>query len=236
MSVPQDIQELKRRAALAALEFVQDGMVVGLGTGSTARELILALAERVKGGFQITGVPTSRETAALARQYGIPLLDDEAAWSIDVAIDGADQVDPSFNLIKGGGGALLREKIVAAAARRFVVVVDHSKRVPVLGHPFPLPVEVMPFGLRRTARHIEDLGIKTVLREKDGRAFRTDSDHYILDLHIERIEDPAALERTLTLIPGVVETGLFVGRTGVLIVGTPGGIEVLTTEGHDGPL
>ncbi|MEK6617320.1 MAG: ribose 5-phosphate isomerase A, partial [Nitrospirota bacterium] len=144
------------------------------------------------------------------------------------AIDGADQVDSQLNLIKGGGGALLREKIVAAAARQLVIVVDHTKRASVLGHPVPLPVEVVPFGWRSTARRIEALGGKAVIRERGGQIFKTEFGHYILDLHIDRIEDPAGLEARLNRIPGVVENGLFVGRTTVLIVGTPRGVEVQT--------
>ena len=236
MNHPQDIEALKRQAALAAVDYVHDGMVVGLGTGSTARHVILALAERVKAGLHITGIPTSHQTAELARTNGIPLFQQEDTWAIDVAIDGADQVDPNLNLIKGGGGALLKEKIVASAARELVIVVDHTKRVPVLGNPFPLPVEIMPFGWGSTARLIENLGIKAVIRRRDGDLFRTEGGHYILDLHVERIEDPVALEGTLNLIPGIVETGLFVGKTDVLIVGTPQGVDIRKAEHKRGSL
>jgi ribose 5-phosphate isomerase A len=201
-------------------------MVVGLGTGSTARYVVLALGERVKAGLTIRGVPTSRDTAELARQAGIPLLETEDSWAIDVDIDGADQVDPLLNLIKGGGGALLKEKIVAMAARQVIIVVDHTKLVPALGNSFPLPVEVVPFGWGSTARQMDALGMKPVLRERNGRIFRTEAGHYILDLHLGRIENPAELETRLNLIPGVVETGLFVGRTDILMVGTPQGVEV----------
>lgn len=221
------LDELKRQAAIKAVDHVRDGMVVGLGTGSTARHVIVALGERVKKGLRIKGVPTSQETAKLARKAKIPLLQNDEVWPIDVAIDGADQVDPHFNLVKGGGGALLKEKIVAAAAQRFVVVVDHTKRVSVLGGTFPLPVEVMPFGWRNTARQIDALGGKTELRKKNGKIFVTEARHYILDVHFARIHDPAALEAALNRIPGVVENGLFVARTSVLIVGTPAGVEEL---------
>ncbi len=220
-----NLELLKQQAAVKAAESIRDGMVVGLGTGSTARHVILALGERVKKGLRIKGVPTSQDTAKLARKAKIPLLQNDEVWPIDVAIDGADQVDPHFNLIKGGGGALLKEKIVAAAAQRFVVVVDHTKRVPVLGGSFPLPVEVMPFGWRNTARQIDALGGKAELRKRNGRIFMTEARHYILDVHFERIHDPAALEAALNRIPGVVENGLFVARTSVLIVGTPTGVE-----------
>ncbi len=232
MTQPPDTDALKRQAALASIEYVHHGDVVGLGTGSTARHVVLALGERVKEGLGIIGVPTSHETAELARHHGIPLLDTEDPWSIDVAIDGADQVDPHLNLIKGGGGALLKEKIVAQAARELVIIVDHTKLVPVLGSTFPLPVEVVPFGWASTVRQIERLGLKAVIRERNGQYYKTEAGHYILDLHIERIDDPAKLEVELNLIPGVVETGLFVGRTSVLIVGTPNGIEVQKSNNY----
>jgi ribose 5-phosphate isomerase A len=222
----ENLDELKKKAALRAVEYVHNGMVVGLGTGSTAKYVILALGEKVKKGLKITGVATSRETAALAKKAKIRLLPDDDVWPIDVAIDGADQVDPLFNLIKGGGGALLKEKIVAAAAKQFVVVVDHTKRVWVLGGAFPLPVEVIPFGWRDTARQIEALGGTAGLRKRQGKTFVTESGHYILDVTINRIDEPATLERKLNQIPGVVENGLFVGRTSVLIVGAPHGVEV----------
>ena len=221
-----NLDDLKRQAAVKSVEFVRDGMVVGLGTGSTARHMIIALGERVKQGLRVKGVPTSRETAGLARQHGIELIETEDQWSIDVTIDGADQADPQLNLIKGGGGALLKEKVVAAAARRLIIVVDHTKCVPVLGSPFHLPVEVVPFGWGSTARQIDALGYKAVLRMKDGAIFRTEAGHYILDVEIARIDKPAELELQLNALPGVVETGLFVGRTDTLIVGAPHGVEV----------
>lgn len=221
-----DLEALKRMAAEAAVRYVKDGQVVGLGTGSTAKYVILALGERMKTGLRITGVPTSHETAELARRSGIPLLETENAWAIDVDIDGADQVDPQLNLVKGGGGALLKEKIVAAAAKQVIIVVDHTKRVPCLGNSFPLPVEVIPFGWGSTAKQLEALGLKPALRERNGQIFKTEAGHYILDLHLGRIEQPAELETRLNLVPGIVETGLFVGRTDLLIVGAPGGVEV----------
>ncbi len=223
-----DLDGLKKDAALKAMEFVRDEMVVGLGTGSTAKHLVIALGQQVRAGMKLRGVPTSQETAALAREVGIPLLDSENRWEIDVAIDGADQVDPAFNLIKGGGGALLKEKIVAASAKQFIVMVDHTKQVPVLGGSFPLPIEVIPFGWGSTAREIEALTkSRVVLRERNGTPFRTEAGNMIVDVHIDRIAQPGELETALNLIPGVVETGLFVGRTNVLIVGTPQGVRVL---------
>ncbi|MCX5725083.1 MAG: ribose-5-phosphate isomerase RpiA [Nitrospirae bacterium] len=221
-----DLDALKRAAALKAVEFVRDGMVVGLGTGSTAKHMILALGEKVRAGMKLRCVPTSKETATLAREQGLTLIDADNAWVIDVAIDGADQVDPAFNLIKGGGGALLKEKIVAASAKQFIVLVDQTKRVPVLGGSFPLPIEVIPFGWGSTAREIEALTKSpVVLRERNGSPFHTEAGHVILDVHLARIDNPCELETALNLIPGVVETGLFVGRTDLLIVGTPNGVE-----------
>ncbi len=226
MTQSQDLDQLKKAAALKAVEFVRDGMVVGLGTGSTAKHVVLALGEKVRAGMKLRGVPTSQETAALARQSGIMLIDTDNRWVIDVAIDGADQADPAFNLIKGGGGALLKEKIVAASAKQFVVVVDYTKRVPVLGGSFPLPIEIIPFGWGSTAREIETVTkSRVVLRERNAGPFKTEAGNLIVDVHLARIDQPQDLEATLNQIPGVVETGLFVGRTNVLIVGTPQGVE-----------
>jgi len=227
MTPPYDLDSEKRQAALKATEFVRDGMVVGLGTGTTSKHLILALGERVRAGLKIQAVPTSHDTAALARQSGIPLIESDNAWMIDVAIDGADQVDPQLNLVKGGGGALLKEKIVAAAAKQFIVMVDHTKLVPGLGGSFPLPIEVVPFGWGSTARNIAEVsGGNAVLRERNGTVFQTEAGHVILDLHMPKIDDPATLEIELNQIPGIVETGLFIGRTSILIVGHAQGVDV----------
>ena len=229
MTQAADLDVQKRQAALRAVEYVTDGMIVGLGTGTTAKHLIEALGERVRRGLNIQAVPTSHRTATLARQSGIALIESDSAWTIDVAIDGADQVDPGFNLVKGGGGALLKEKIVAAAARRFIVMVDHTKLVPALGGSFPLPIEVGPFGWGSTARHIERVsGGTTVLRQRSGVIFETEAGHVILDLHMPKIEDPASLEFELNQIPGIVETGLFIGRTTILVVGRAQGVDVTT--------
>jgi len=226
-----DLDSLKKAAALKAVEFVRDGMVVGLGTGSTAKHMVIALGEKVRAGMTLRGVPTSQETAALARQSGIPLIDTENRWEIDVAIDGADQVDPAFNLIKGGGGALLKEKIVAASAKQFIVLVDHTKQVPVLGGSFPLPIEIIPFGWGSTAREIERLTkSRVVLRERNGAPFKTEAGNLIVDVHLASIEQPADLEIALNQIPGIVETGLFVGRTDILIVGKASGTETFRAK------
>ena len=225
-----DLDHLKKAAARKAIEFVRDGMVVGLGTGSTAKHFLVALGEQVRAGMKLRGVPTSQETAVLARQSGIPLIDTENRWEIDVAIDGADQVDSNFNLIKGGGGALLKEKIVAASAKQFIVMVDYTKQVSVLGGSFPLPIEVIPFGWGSTAREIETLTkSRVVLRERNGTPFKTEAGHFIVDVHIDRIDNPQSLEMALNQIPGIVEPGLFVGRTDVLLVGTVDGVEVYKT-------
>lgn len=223
----QDLDKLKKAAALKAVEFVRDGMVVGLGTGSTAKHMVSALGEKIRAGMRLRGVPTSKETAILAIQQGIVLIDTDNAWVIDIAIDGADQVDPNFNLIKGGGGALLKEKIVAASAKQFIVLVDHTKRVPVLGGSFPLPIEVIPFGWGSTAREIEALTqSRVVLRERNGAPFKTEAGNMIVDVHLARIDQPKDLEIALDQIPGVVESGLFVGRTDLLIVGSANGVEL----------
>lgn len=224
-STPLTPDRQKALAAHKAMEFVQDGQILGLGTGSTVHHFLTALGKRVQQGLRVRGVPTSQATAVYARQLGIPLLSNEEPWDIDVAVDGADQVDPHLNLIKGGGGALLREKIVAKAAQQFIVIVDQAKQVPSLGLHFPLPVEIVPFGWRTTQRHLENLGWQSPLRQKAGQPFLTDNGNYIMDLHIPEIADPAALELSLNQIPGVVECGLFVMMTSLVITGT-----------NDGPL
>ena len=227
-SSPQDL--LKKAAAERALEFIHDNSVVGLGTGSTIRYLLEGLANRVKEGLRIRGVPTSKATAAMATQMGIPIFQDEDEWTIDVTVDGADQVDPHFNLIKGGGGALLREKIVAKAARKFIVIVDAGKQVSALGSSFPLPVEIVPFGWPHTARLLTRLGFQAALRKKNGSVVVTDNGNYILDLAPKEISNPSELAVRLNQIPGVVENGLFTGMTSTLIVGKEQGTEVFHSQ------
>lgn len=199
-----------------AVEYIKDGMVVGLGTGSTAYYTIKKLGELVRYGMNITGVPTSEQTAVLAKEEGITLVDFKDLIVIDVAIDGADQVDSDLNLIKGGGGALLREKIIANAASTFIVIADSSKRANQLG-AFPLPVEVLPFGAEITSRKIAALGCKPKLRVSEGQPFITDNGNYILDCDFERIESPGDLEMKLNMIPGVLENGLFVNSAARMI-------------------
>lgn len=221
-------EALKKNVAEAAVEYVRDGQIVGLGTGSTIRHVMVKLAERVKQGLCITGIPTSIETERLAIEAGIPLLASDGEWAVDLALDGADQVDLQLNLIKGGGGALLKEKIVAGAAKRFVVLVDETKLVPVLGGPFPLPVEVVQFGWRVTAKHLEEFGCRVAPRMKDGAHFVTETGHYILDLSFTKIEAPDKLELDMEKVPGVVTTGLFVKRADLVLVATQQGIRTLS--------
>lgn len=217
--------EAKREAALKALELVQPRMTLGLGTGSTAAHFVRGLGERMQAGLVITGaVATSEATAALARQAGVPLLEPGPETRFDLAVDGADEIDPALTLIKGGGGALLREKIVAAAAARFVVIADAGKRVPRLGR-FPLPVEVTPFAWALTARKVAE-ALRAAgcgrdilsLRQKDGAPFVTDGGNYILDCQASEIPDAPALAALLDATPGVVEHGLFIGLAHEAIV------------------
>jgi len=202
--------------AVRALGLVRDGTVVGLGTGRAATAFLHALAGRVRDGLRVKGVPTSEETAQLARELGIPLGGLEG--DLDLTVDGADEVDPELNLIKGYGGALVRERIVAAASTRQVILVTRDKLVEVLGSHGRLPVEVLPFALPLCRRRLEALGLKPVLRTEDDRPFVTDNWNVIVDCATGPIEDPHALERTILTIPGVVDTGLFLGITDTVLV------------------
>ena len=224
-----DRDELKRAAALRAVEYVDDGMVLGLGTGSTATFVVQALGERVGQGLKIVGIPTSERTATLARSLGIPLASFAEHQRIDLTIDGADEVDRhTLNLIKGLGGALLREKIVAAASRRLVIVVDQEKLVDRLGDHTPVPIEVVQFGWQSTQAAIKKLGADPMLRHAaEDHPFITDGGNYILDCRFAGIADPQTLERQIGAIVGVVESGLFVGRSSAVIVASTSGVEVL---------
>ncbi len=221
---------LKRAAALRAIEYVEDGMVVGLGTGSTAYFVVEGLGARVAQGLKIVGIPTSERTATQARSLKIPLATFAEHPSIDLTIDGADEVERgTLNLIKGLGGALLREKIVAAAGDRLVIVVDEEKLVPRLGDHTPVPVEVVQFGWQATAARLEQIGATPVLRHAhEDHAFITDGGNYILDCRFKEIADGVTLERQIGMIVGVVESGLFIGRSTAVIVASAGGVEVLT--------
>src|SRR5271170_7395225 len=221
--------ELKRAAAMRAIEEVGDGMVLGLGTGSTAAFVVEGLAARVAAGLRVVGIPTSERTATLARSLGIPLATFAEYQRIDLTIDGADEVERgTLNLIKGLGGALLREKIVAAASRRLVIVVDQEKLVDSLGDHTPVPVEVVQFGWQSTAAALTKLGADPVLRDAtEDHPFITDGGNYILDCRFGRIEDPRLLEQQINMKVGVVECGLFIGRTSAVVVASEGGVEIL---------
>lgn len=230
-----DAREMKIKAAAAALEYVEDGMRLGIGTGSTAEEFVRLLAEKVAAGFRIEGVPTSERTARLCLELGVSLKSLDELPELDLTIDGADEVDGQLRLIKGGGGALLREKIVAAASKRMIVIADETKVVDVLG-AFKLPIEVNPFGQVATRIAIEKvasrLGLSgdiTVRQSHDG-AFLTDGGHIILDASFGRIPDADALAGELNAIPGVVEHGLFIGIASLAIIAGPQGARTLTAS------
>jgi ribose 5-phosphate isomerase A len=220
---------MKKAAAIEALKFVKPGMNIGLGTGSTANHFIEALGAKVREGLDVRGVATSKATNAMAEKHGIPLTVLDANPFLDLTVDGADEFDSEFRLIKGGGGALLREKIVASSSRIMVVIADESKKVAKLGK-FPLPVEIMRFGTKATAWKMErgfailKLEAKMVLRMQDGAPFVTENGNFIVDCAIGEIPDAQRLDALLTSIPGVVETGLFIGICGIILMGTPKGV------------
>ena len=208
----------KEAAARASLAFIEDGQVVGLGSGSTASYFIQLLGERVKNGLRILGIPTSRRSQELAESLGIPLTTLNECQEIAVTVDGADEVDPELRLIKGGGGALLREKVVASATRRLVIVTDASKQVERLGK-FPLPVEVIRFAQALVAKRIAAMGADVRLRTNaDGTPYLTDESNHILDCRFGEIQNADALARALSDMPGVVEHGLFIGMASVVVV------------------
>ncbi len=217
----------KRLAAAKSLEFIKDGMKIGIGTGSTATLAIEMLGEKVRNGLKVIGVPTSDRSLALAKECGIPMSTLDEIPHLDVTIDGADEVDPDFCLTKGGGGALLREKIVAYNSDKMVVFVDSSKMVRKLG-AFPLPVEVIPFAWKPVALELEKLGGAPKVREDgNGNPFRTDENNLILDCHFGAISDPRALAVKLSAIPGVVEHGLFIDIADVVLVAKGEVVDVL---------
>ena len=212
-------EQIKQQLGIKAAEMLQDGTTIVIGTGSTANYFILALGERVKKGLNIRGVPTSDSSKLLAEESGIPTLDLNDAETIDIAFDGADEINDSLDLIKGGGGAMLQEKMVAFAARHFIVMADESKMVQQLGK-FPLPVEVVPYGWKKVKLYIEAMGCKQVtLRIRNENVFITEHEHYILDCHFNTIPDPDTLNQQLHSIPGVVETGLFLHMAKDVLVG-----------------
>jgi ribose 5-phosphate isomerase A len=209
----------KLAAARTAVEYIESGMVVGLGSGSTSELAIRVIGEKVRNGLSIRAVASSDYSANLARQLGIPMIPFADALAIDITVDGADEVDPDFNLIKGGGGALLREKIVAYNSKKLVIMVDESKLVSRLGL-FPLPVEIVSFANELTLRNIEELGCKTVIRSSNGEAYVSDNGNYIADCSFNVINDPSGLHQRLKAIPGVVETGLFIHMTDTIVIGS----------------
>ena len=228
-----DQTEMKRMAAAKAVEFVQDGMKLGLGTGSTAEIFLELLAARVRGGLNVIGTATSERTAEKARSLGIPLASLDDLAPLDLTVDGADEADRKLNLIKGAGGALLREKIVAASSQRMIVIADRSKLVPRLGR-FPLSIEVLEFGQKMTAKRVVDalagLGYRDVavtLRSRDGLTFVSDSGNLIYDCALGAITSPPKLAALLAAIPGVVEHGLFIGMATTLIVAHPRRLQII---------
>jgi len=217
----------KEIAGAKAAEHVKDGMIVGLGSGSTAAWATKKIGEMVKEGLQIRAIPTSEETRELAEELEIPLTSLSEVNHIDLTIDGADEVDEDLNLIKGGGGALVREKIVAHESKRLIIVVDESKLVKKLGD-FPLPVEVVHFGCEKTLINLEKLECQARLRKEGDKIFNTDNDNFIIDCNFEVIEDPKKLNTTINILPGVVETGLFIQMADEVIVGYESGeVEVI---------
>jgi ribose 5-phosphate isomerase A len=211
--------EIKQLVARQAAELVQNNMTVGIGSGSTVYWLIMELGKRVKKGLFFRAIPTSRQTATLAAAQNIPLCELNDIERIDLTIDGADEIDPHLQMIKGGGGALLQEKMVAAASRELLILADHSKLVPQLGK-FPLPLEVIPFGWKQVQRHLrETYQVECTLRMHDARPFVSDHGHYVLDCPFTRIEQPDILTFELNAIPGVVDNGLFVNMADLVLVG-----------------
>ncbi|MCL6708114.1 ribose-5-phosphate isomerase RpiA [Pseudomonas sp. R2.Fl] len=230
-----DARQMKIKAAEAALSYVEHGMRLGIGTGSTAEEFVRLLAEKVAGGLKVEGVPTSEKTARLCVELGVPLKSLDELPELDLTIDGADEVDPELRLIKGGGGALLREKIVAAASARMVVIADETKLVATLG-AFALPIEINPFGQAATRIAVEKVASKLgltgdmALRASGDGLFMTDGGHLILDASFGRIPDAEALAVALNAIPGVVEHGLFINLATLAIIAGPSGARVVERQ------
>lgn len=232
MTTTAGLKELKRQASYKAVEFVKDGMVVGLGTGSTATFAVAALSERVAQGLKVEAIATSEKTAQQAIRSGIKLTDFSHRQQIDITIDGADEVErTTLNLIKGLGGALFREKLVASASKRVIIVVDETKLVNCLGSHTPVPVEVVPFGWQLTAHRLKNLGASPVLRcDQEKQPFLTDNSNYVLDCQFGMISDSDGLSDQISRTIGVVESGLFVKMTSLVVVGKSTGIELLSVS------
>jgi ribose 5-phosphate isomerase A len=225
-----ETEEMKRIAAQKAVEFIEDGMIVGLGTGSTVKYALNYLGARVQEGLSIKGIPTSNETRKIATTYHIPIVSLSDHPEIDIMIDGTDEVDSNLNLIKGGGGALTREKMIAYYSKMVIIIADESKVVKSLGIDFALPIEIVKFEWEATKRTIEKFGCNVKLRKIFDDPFITDNGNYIIDCEFERINDPEQLEQDLNMIPGVVENGLFIGVATKVIVGSKKGIMTLERE------
>ncbi|KAB2476767.1 MULTISPECIES: ribose-5-phosphate isomerase RpiA [Staphylococcus] len=209
--------ELKKRVAKEAIMEIDSGMTIGLGSGSTMKYVLEYLSSEIKSGLDIIGIPTSVQTAQLAHKLGIPLTSFSKTTHIDIAIDGADEVDSNFNLIKGGGGALIREKIIGDAANKFIIVIDKTKLVEQLGI-FPLPVEVIPFGWEITSKHIQSLGASCKLRQINNKPYVTDNGNYILDCNFGFINSPLSLTTSINSIVGVIDSGLFINMADKVLV------------------
>lgn len=226
-TVASSVDERKRAAGLEACKYVRPGMCLGLGTGSTVRYALDGIARLHQAGASLVGIPTSKRTEDEARRLGIPLTTLAERPEVDLTIDGADEIDPGLNLIKGGGGALLREKVVAAASRTVVIIADDSKYVPVLGSRFAVPVEIVAFAQAPIARRLQALGANPVLRAKDGEPYVTDNGNPVLDAKFASIPHPADLERTVKSVPGVVEVGIFTNLATRAILGTHSGVKTV---------
>ena len=230
----ENLEKAKRNAAIEAVKHVKDGFIVGLGSGSTAAYAIMEMGKRIKReGLQVLGVPTSHQAFLLAVKNGIPVTTLEEHSTLDLTIDGADQVDEKLNLIKGMGGALAREKIVAHSSKKLIIVVDESKKVKVLGeNNHPVPLEVLPFAVPLVMRKIKNFGGKSILRESAGKVgpVVTDNGNFILDAHFGLIENPKELELKLKVVPGVVEHGLFIEMANIVYVGKSTGVETLKSK------
>ena len=221
-----DKERFKQMAAEKAVEEIQSGAIVGLGTGSTVYYVLLVLGRKVRDGLNIIGIATSKQTETISAKQGIPLSTLAEHPVIDLTIDGADEIDANLNLIKGGGGALVREKIIAHASKRLVIVADESKLVSVLGTTFALPVEVLQFGWEATQTAINHICGKSTFRRSGEKPFLSDNGNYILDCHVEAIRQPEQIELQLNNLPGVIENGLFVNRADKAIIGTASGVEI----------
>lgn len=221
-----EMDVVKKAVGEKAVEFIEDGMVIGLGSGSTMYWTLKKLGELVEAGLSIKGIPSSKRTERWANTFNIPLTSFSEVQMLDLAIDGADEIDPQFNLTKGGGGSLVREKIVDMHAKKLIIIADESKLVDHLGE-FPLPVEVLQFGWELTAQKITELGATVRLREREGRTFISDNGNYILDCQFETKFDPEKLHHELKQMLGVVETGLFVSMTHIVMIGSDSGVKVM---------